>query len=158
MILTEEGLRLTRERLLLAEGLLDSLRRQMLPHNEVLFGMMSQSWVDLVNSMQAEIDSYLVGGPGRRAAAREGVIRNVDFDARTFTLSDRPRGEAGIPCEYGPDLEDAVKEFLGCRIFAEGTLETARVTGDEKLEVEAIEPLPGEEVRTSADAEPAAVT
>jgi len=52
----------------------------------------------------------------------EGIIRSVDLDAQTFPLSERPDHKPDLPCEYGPELEDAVKESLDCRVMAAGGL------------------------------------
>ncbi len=49
-----------------------------------------------------------------------GIIRSVDLDAQTFPLRERPDHKPDLPCEYEPELEDAVKESLDCRVMVAG--------------------------------------
>ncbi len=41
-------------------------------------------------------------------------------DAQTFPLSERPDHKPDLRCEYEPELEDAVKESLDCRVMVAG--------------------------------------
>jgi hypothetical protein len=67
-----------------------------------------------------------------------GVIRSVDLDADTFVLRDRPDSEPDLDCQYGPNLEEAVKEYLDCLVIVSGTLETSR-KGKSTLSADSIE-------------------
>jgi hypothetical protein len=67
-----------------------------------------------------------------------GVIRSVDLDADTFVLRDRQGGEPDLECQYGPNLEEAVKEYLDCLVIVSGTLETSR-KGKSTLSADSIE-------------------
>ncbi len=67
-----------------------------------------------------------------------GVIRSVDLDADTFVLRDRPDNEPDLDCQYGPNLEEAVKENLDCLVIVSGTLETSR-KGKSTLSADSIE-------------------
>lgn len=67
-----------------------------------------------------------------------GVIRTVDLDADTFVLRDRPGGEPDLECQYGPNLEEAVKEYLDCLVIVSGTLEISR-KGKSTLSADSIE-------------------
>jgi hypothetical protein len=69
----------------------------------------------------------------------EGTIRSVDLDAQAFLLRERPDNQADLPCEYGSELEDAVKESLDCRVVVAGSLETSHKTGKSKLLADSIE-------------------
>lgn len=69
----------------------------------------------------------------------EGVIRSVDLDAQNFVLRERLDGEPDLPCEYGPELEDAVKEFLDSRVMVSGSIETSRKTKKSKMAADSIE-------------------
>lgn len=80
----------------------------------------------------------------------EGVIRSVDLDAQTFALRDRPSNEPDLPCEYGHDLQDAVKEGLDCRVIVTGSLETSQKTRKSKLLADSIELL-GTEAQSSEE-------
>lgn len=71
----------------------------------------------------------------------EGVIRSVDLDAQTFALRERPDDQPDLPCEYGPDLEDAVKDCLDCRVIVSGSLETSQKTNKSRLLTDSIESL-----------------
>ena len=66
-----------------------------------------------------------------------GVIRKLDLDDRSFTLRDRTDGD-DLRCEYGSELEDAVKENLDTRVVVTGTLEVNRKQ-KEKLLADSIE-------------------
>jgi hypothetical protein len=74
----------------------------------------------------------------------EGVIRSVDLDSQAFTLRERPNGEPDLPCEYGPELEDAVKEYLDLRVVVSGNLVTSSKTQHSKLAADNIELLSGD--------------
>lgn len=67
-----------------------------------------------------------------------GVIRKLDLDDRSFTLRERADGKADLRCEYGGELEDAVKENLDTRVIVTGTLEVNRKQ-KEKLLADSIE-------------------
>jgi hypothetical protein len=73
-----------------------------------------------------------------------GVIRSVDLDADTFVLRDRPDNEPDLDCQYGPNLEEAVKENLDCLVIVSGTLETSR-KGKSTLSADSIELVQPEE-------------
>jgi hypothetical protein len=88
----------------------------------------------------------------RKFVEAEGVIRQIDLDAQTFILRERPDGEPDLPCEYPDDLAETAKELLDCRVTVAGLLETSRLTHRSKMEAEAIEPLGGnEEIAERAD-------
>ena len=80
----------------------------------------------------------------RRFTEAEGVIRQIDLDAQTFVLRERPDGQADLPCEYPDALAETARELLDSRIKVSGLLQTSRLTHRSKMEVEAIEPLSGE--------------
>lgn len=82
-------------------------------------------------------------------AELDGVIRSVDLDARTFVLRERPNDAADLPCEYGPELEEAVKEYLDNRVIVSGVLETSRKTNKSTMAADSIERLSSEEAPTS---------
>ena len=104
MITNDNELRITRDRLRLAEAALDACRRDFLPHNEVQYRMFAGSTIDLIHSIRGEIDAYLGLAPAtaRKIAEAEGVIRQIDLDAQTFVLRERPEGLPDLPCEYPP--------------------------------------------------------
>lgn len=77
----------------------------------------------------------------------EGVIRQIDLDDRAFVLRERHGGQPDLPCEYGDDLDEVVKELLDCRVKVSGLLQTSQKTRRSKLEAEAIEPLGDDEER-----------
>lgn len=79
-------------------------------------------------------------------AEMEGVIRSVDLDAQTFTLRERPHDEPDMHCEYGAELEGAVKEYLNSRVLVSGILETNRKTQKKKMQADSIDSLASEEV------------
>ncbi len=81
----------------------------------------------------------------RHFAEAEGVIRQIDLDAQTFVLRERPEELDDLPCEYPDALADTAKELLDRRVKVAGLLETSRVTHRSKMEAEAIEPLGGDE-------------
>lgn len=74
----------------------------------------------------------------------EGVIRSVDLDAQAFALRERTDSQPDLPCEYGSDLEDAVKASLDCRVIVAGSLETSQKTNRSKLLADSIEFLAAE--------------
>lgn len=69
----------------------------------------------------------------------DGVIRSVDLDAQTFVLRERPENQPDLLCEYGSDLEDAVKEYLDQRVIVSGAVETSRKTQKAKMSADNIE-------------------
>ena len=71
----------------------------------------------------------------------EGTIRQVDLDSQTFYLRERPDDEVDIQCEYASDLEDAVKEFLDCRVIVSGIIEESRKTNRQKMSADSIDLL-----------------
>jgi hypothetical protein len=75
----------------------------------------------------------------------EGVIRQIDLDAQTFVLRERPDQQSDLPCEYPDALAELAKELLDRRVKVAGLLETSRLTHRAKMEAEAIEPLGGDE-------------
>jgi hypothetical protein len=82
----------------------------------------------------------------RRFTESVGVIRQIDLDAQTFVLRERPDNQPDLPCDYPDALADTAKELLDCRVQVSGLLETSRLNRRSKMEVEAIEPLGGDEV------------
>jgi hypothetical protein len=94
---------------------------------------------------------------GRKFTEAEGVIRQIDLDAQTFVLRERPEGQPDLPCEYPGALAETVKDLLGCRVKVSGLLETSRLTRRSTMEAEAIEPLASDErVPQAEDAVPTA--
>jgi hypothetical protein len=89
----------------------------------------------------------------RKFTEAEGVIRQIDLDAQTFVLRERPDDQEDLPCEYGDGLAEIVKSFLDCRVKVSGLLETSRMTRRSKLEAEAIEPLGAEEETSEQEAD-----
>lgn len=75
----------------------------------------------------------------RKFTEAEGVIRQIDLDAQTFVLRERPEGQPDLSCEYPDSLADTAKELLDRRVRVSGLLQTSRVTQRSKLEAEAIE-------------------
>jgi hypothetical protein len=150
MITNDAELQITRERLGLVEAALDSLRRDVKSKNERLYALMAESYIDLLLSIRGDIDAYLGIAPyAARAAGKEieveGVIRSIDLDAQTFVLGERPDSLPDLPCEYGLQTEDVVKEFLDRRVIVSGALQTSRLTHKDKLEAEAINLVSAEE-------------
>jgi hypothetical protein len=90
----------------------------------------------------------------RRFTVAEGVIRQIDLDAQTFILRERPEGQADLPCAYPASLEETAKELLDRRVHVAGLLETSRSSQRSKMGAEAIEPIGGEveEVEQPGDA------
>ena len=72
-------------------------------------------------------------------AELEGVIRSVDLDTQTFVLRERPDNQPDLPCEYGSELEDAVKEFLDSRVLVAGSLQTSQKTKKARMSADTIE-------------------
>jgi hypothetical protein len=72
-----------------------------------------------------------------------GVIRELDLDERSFSLRERNDGEPDQQWEYGPELEDAIKEFLDNRVTVTGSAELNR-KNKEKLLADSIEPASDE--------------
>jgi hypothetical protein len=167
MITNDAQLEVVREQLRRIEAALDSLRREVKvkSKNEKLYEVMSRGYIDLLLSIRGDIDAYLGIDPQavnaeEKYAEIEGVIRSVDLDAQTFILRGRPDQAPDLACEYGKQIEESVKEFLGCRVRVSGTLDRSRLTGREKLEVQAIEAATAEEepagsLPATADATPA---
>ncbi len=81
----------------------------------------------------------------RKFTTANGVIRQIDLDAQTFVLRERPDSQSDLPCEYPSVLTELVKELLDCQVKVSGLLETSRLTLHTKMEAEAIEPLGGDE-------------
>jgi hypothetical protein len=157
MITNDAELEVVRKQLGRVEAALDSLRREVKPKNEKLYELLAESYIDLLQSLRADIDAYLGIAPlpnGKSPVAEdvmaEGVIRSIDLDAQTFTLRERPENLPDLPCEYSKQIEEVVKEFLDCRVTLSGTLETSRMTHKEKMEVESIELVSAAEGLTAA--------
>lgn len=68
-----------------------------------------------------------------------GVIRSVDLDSKTFILREREDGQPELTCEFSPDLDEGVKEFLDSRVVVAGTLETRPRSKKQLLLVDTIE-------------------
>ena len=66
-----------------------------------------------------------------------GVIRKVNLDKQTFTL--RVESETDVICEYGSELEEAVKESLDQVVLVVGTTTESSKTGSKRMSVETIE-------------------
>jgi hypothetical protein len=81
----------------------------------------------------------------RKFTEAEGVIRQIDLDAQTFVLRERPDGQDDLPCEYSGELAETVKVLFDCRVKVSGLLETSRMTRRAKMEAEAIELFGGDE-------------
>jgi hypothetical protein len=75
---------------------------------------MSESYIDTVFELRGQVDAYL--------------------------------GIQSLPetAEYGTDLENAVKDYLDCRVLVSGTLETSQKTQKAKLLADSIELISGE--------------
>ncbi len=151
MITNDAELSVVRQQLGRVEAALDSLRRDVKPKNESMYELLAESYIDMLQSLRADIDAYLgIATLPENAADRqftevEGVIRSIDLDAQTFVLRERPNNLPDLPCEYNTRIEEAVKEFLDCRVMVSGTLETSRMTRREKMEAENIELVSTEE-------------
>lgn len=59
MISNDTALAVTREALADAEAALASVRARLLPDGEAMYAVVSESYIDLVNDLRAEIDAYL---------------------------------------------------------------------------------------------------
>ena len=144
MIQNDTQLGIVREQLARAEAALESLRHEVQPKNEQMYRVMAESYVDTILSLRADVDAYLgivvtqTAEQDTECGELEGVIRSVDLDAQTFVLRDRPDAEPDLLCEYGPDLEDAVKECLDSRVIVAGSIETSRKTHKSKMSADRI--------------------
>src|SRR5262249_23620427 len=149
-------LEVVRSQLGRVEAALDSLRRDVKPKNENMYALMAESYIDLLHALRADIDAYLgiitvpENASDRKYTEVEGVIRSVDLDAQTSVLRERPNNWPDRPCEYSTQIEEAVKEFLDCRVTVSGTLETSRLTRREKMEAETIEAVSAEKSGAAA--------
>ncbi len=145
MIQNDKQLGIVREQLARAEAALESLRQEVQPKNEQVYRVMAESYVDTILLLRAEVDAYLGIVVTPQSAEQdtgfvelEGVIRSVDLDAQTFVLRDRPDAGPDLLCEYGPDLEAAVKECLDSRVIVAGSIETSRKTHKFKMSADSI--------------------
>ena len=59
MIQNDDQLSVVREQLSLAESALESLRRDMLPKNEKMYHLMSESYIDTIKELRGQVDTYL---------------------------------------------------------------------------------------------------
>src|SRR5688572_3394722 len=59
MITNDQQLAVVREQLTRAESALDALRHEVLPQNERMYEVMSESYVDMILSLRGDIDAYL---------------------------------------------------------------------------------------------------
>ncbi|MCY2978376.1 MAG: hypothetical protein NTU79_06890 [Planctomycetota bacterium] len=59
MIRTDEELKVVREQLSRAESALESLRRDVLPKNERMVRVMSESYVDTILELRGHVDTFL---------------------------------------------------------------------------------------------------
>src|SRR4051812_33262383 len=84
MITNDNELRITRERLRLAESALDAYRRDLLPHNEVQYHLLAGSTIDLIQSIRADIDAYLGIAPDTDLA--------VSLEGESVSLGQTPAG------------------------------------------------------------------
>ena len=156
MIRNDEVLKVVREQLARAEGALESIRRDVLPKNPQMYALMSESYIDTILKLRGEIDNYLgienISPNKDLEVSQEpstdshfielsGNIRSVDLDAQTVVLRERPDNEPDLLCEYGPELEEAVKEYLDSRVLVTGTLETSHKTKRSIFSADSIEPL-----------------
>jgi hypothetical protein len=81
----------------------------------------------------------------RKFTEAKGMIREIDLDAQTFFLRERPDGQADLLCEYLDTLADTAKELLDCRVKVSWLMGTSRLTRRSRMEAEAIEPISGDE-------------
>jgi DNA replicative helicase MCM subunit Mcm2 (Cdc46/Mcm family) len=150
-MINDAELKVVRRQLGRVETALASLRRDVKSTNEKMYEVMAESYIDLLQSLRADIDAYLgvakttsLAADGKHTEV-EGVIRSIDLDAQTFVLRERPDNLPDLPCEYSTQIEEAVKELLGCRVSVAGTLDKSRMTHREMMEVETIERASTEE-------------
>jgi hypothetical protein len=95
---------------------------------------------ELAHSARGKIRAELKRlSSSHKYVALAGVIRSVDLDKRTFELRNRPNGDRDLPCEYGPESEPSVKEFLDRKVTVTGTLETSAKTAMQNLRVDDVE-------------------
>ena len=59
MINNDEQLTVVREQMATAEAALDALRRELRPQNAEMYGVMAESYIDMILTLRAEIDAYL---------------------------------------------------------------------------------------------------
>ena len=59
MITNDEELEIVRRQLNHVESALDSLRHDVKPKNEKLYHLMAESYIEMLQSLRADIDAYL---------------------------------------------------------------------------------------------------
>jgi hypothetical protein len=145
MIENDEQLEVVRSQLAHAERALSALRRDVLPKNASMYGVMSESYIELIHALRQDIDEYLGIALGNdssdsNSVELQGVIRSVDLDAQTFVLRERPEDQPDIACEYGRDLDEVVRGYLGSSVIVIGTVESSRKTRKSSVSVDSIRP------------------
>lgn len=75
-----------------------------------------------------------------RNGAFEGVVREMDLDARRFKLC-RVRGKGAIRCTYGPEQDPGIADILGSWVRVSGQYETAKDGRPRLLAASSIEPI-----------------
>jgi hypothetical protein len=101
MIRNDEELGVVREQLERLEGILRSLKRDVLPRSEAQFRLMAEGPIDEHAKLRREIDQYLgigtVADVAEGPAKVNGVIRQIDLDENTFQLRERGAGLRDLP-------------------------------------------------------------
>ncbi len=118
MITNDNELRITRERLGLAEAALDSLRRDVLPVNEVQYHLFAASTIDLIQSLRTDIDVYLGIGPDTDLAVslegRSVSLGHISAGIITRTLDTFRRGlQAVVAVLHAESQSGAVSRRAG---------------------------------------------
>ena len=67
MITNDDELTVVRRQLARCESIIDSFRKELLPHNERNFKLYAGPWLDFRDQFQADIDAYLSGRTQPRA-------------------------------------------------------------------------------------------
>jgi hypothetical protein len=81
MITNAAELEVVRKQLARVEAALDSLRQEVKPKSEANYALMSESYVEMLTSLRAEIDAFTRIAPGsldRTYSQADGVIRSLD--------------------------------------------------------------------------------
>ncbi len=79
MITTDAELKVVREQFTRVEAALESLRCEVKPKNETMYQLMAESYLDMLQSLRAEIDAYLgIGTPPENVSEkREAENRDL---------------------------------------------------------------------------------
>ncbi|NOT02817.1 MAG: hypothetical protein HOP29_19635 [Phycisphaerales bacterium] len=79
--------------------------------------------------------------PTEEYSTMEGTIREIDLDAKTFMLRERPDNLPELPCEYDELNEGDVRANLAAKVSVCGILRTSGKAKRQTMDVETVEPL-----------------